>query len=50
MGTICVPYVSRARPSVPPQGPQTSILAFSQKGTGATENSRQKNPKMGMMP
>ena len=32
---IWVPYVSRARPSVPPQGPQTGALGFSQKGTGA---------------
>ena len=32
---IWVPYVPRARPSVPPPGPQTGILGFSQKGTEA---------------
>ena len=32
---IWVPYVPRARPSVSPQGRQTGILGFSQKGTGA---------------
>ena len=32
---IWVPCVSRARPFVPPEGPQIGILGFSQKGTGA---------------
>ena len=32
---IWVPYVPRARPSAPHQGPQTGTLGFSQKGTGA---------------
>ena len=32
---IWVSYVPQARPSVPPQGPKTGILGFSQKGTGA---------------